>query len=185
MPMTPETHPGIYGKKVLLRPLTQADLPILRRFVNDPEVMRTSNVYWPVDDLRQENWFQSVSKAHDAVWFGIEATESGALAGTCCLVGIDWVSRLAELRIRIGDRQAWGQGLGTEATRLLLQYSFADLNLERIWLRVYASNQRAVHLYEKVGFQHEGRLRRAAYIHGVAEDVLLMGLLREEWHTAV
>lgn len=169
-------HPAI-----TLRSLTQADLPILRQFVNDPEAMRGSGVYWPIDDLRQENWFQSVSKAHDTVWFGIEMVESAALVGTCCLVGIDWVSRLAELRIRLGDRTAWGQGIGTEATRLLVQYGFVDLNLERIWLRVYASNQRAIHLYEKVGFQHEGRLRRAAYIHGVAEDVLLMGLLREEW----
>lgn len=174
---------GITGKGVVLRPLTRADLPLLRDFVNKPEVMQYSNVYWPIDDLRQENWFQGVSQSQEAVWFGIEVEQEAgrALAGTCCLVGIDWVSRLAELRIRIGDSQVWGHGVGTEATRLLVAYGFTDLNLERIWLRVYASNGRAVHMYVKMGFQQEGRLRRAAYIHGTLEDVLLMGLLREEW----
>jgi RimJ/RimL family protein N-acetyltransferase len=173
----------IPGKSVRLRALERADLEQLRTFVNDPEVMQFSNVFWPIDDGRQDRWFASVSQSHDVVWFGIVEVvgEVEKLVGTCCLVGIDWVSRLAELRIRIGDRQAWGRGLGSEATRLLLRYGFEDLNLDRIWLRVYASNSRAIHLYQKLGFQQEGRLRRAAHIKGIAEDVILMGLLREEW----
>lgn len=178
---------GITGKGVVLRPLTRADLPLLRDFVNEPGVMQYSNVYWPIDDLRQENWFEGVSKSHDSVWFGIEVEQKSGwvLVGTCCLVGIDWISRLAELRIRLGDPQVWGQGIGTEATRLLINYGFIDLNLERIWLRVYASNIRAFNLYKSIGFQQEGKLRAAAYIHGVIEDVFLMGLLRKEWDKSV
>jgi RimJ/RimL family protein N-acetyltransferase len=96
-------------------------------------------------------------------------------------VGIDWVSRLVELRIRIGDKNAWGGGLGSEATRLLLSYAFDGLNLERVWLRVFATNERAIKMYEKVGFQHEGRLRRASFINGQMLDVDLMGLLKTEY----
>jgi RimJ/RimL family protein N-acetyltransferase len=145
--------------------------------------MQHSNVYSPINDLRQERWFEEISKSSDAVWFALADThqEMERLIGTCCLVAIDWVARQAEFRIRIGDKAAWGQGVGTEASRCLLRYGFADLNLERIWLRVFASNERAIRLYQKLGFQVEGRLRRAAVIRGSVEDVILMGLLREEW----
>lgn len=181
--MSQPIRTGIQGKGILLRPIDRQDLPLLRSFVNDPEVMYFSNVYWPVSDDRQERWFEVMSQASDAVWFAIANSGSAQeeVVGTCCLVGIDWIGRLAELRIRIGNKAFWGQGIGTEATRCLVQYGFSHLNLERIWLRVFATNERALRLYQKVGFQVEGRLRRAARLPGLTDDIILMGLLREEW----
>jgi RimJ/RimL family protein N-acetyltransferase len=173
----------IHGATVLLRALEREDLPPLRSFVNDPEVMRFSNTFRPISDEQQEAWWERTSRAADATWFGIEDIRSGRgkLVGTCCLVDVDWVSRVAELRIRIGAKGAWGHGLGTEACGLLVAFGFEHLNLGRIWLRVFGSNGRAIHLYEKLGFVTEGTLRRAAFIQGVTEDVVIMGLLREEW----
>ena len=174
---------GISGTMVCLRALCRADSETLRRFVNDPEVMRFSNVYHPISDVQQEAWLEQSTTASGSVWFGIEdcRREEPHLVGTCCLVGIDPVGRSAELRIRIGEKAAWGSGLGTEATRLLLLHAFHDLNLERVWLRVFAFNDRAIRMYEKLHFQVEGRLRKATYVQGKAEDVVLMGLLRSEW----
>lgn len=174
---------GIRGSVVCLRALCRGDRETLRRFVNDPEVMHFSNVYHPITDVQQDAWFEQSSTASGSVWFGIEDCREATsmLVGTCCLVGIDPVARNAELRIRIGEKQAWGGGLGTEATRLLVRYAFQDLNLDRIWLRVFAFNDRAIRMYENLHFQIEGRLRKAAYVKGKAEDVILMGLLRSEW----
>ncbi len=173
---------GMVGDKVRLRAIVRADLETLRGFVNDPEVMQFSNQYHPVSDAEQAAWFESIGRAQDSVWFALDDVQGNEpkLVGTCCLVGIDWVSRLAELRIRIGDKDAWGGGLGTEATRLLLGYAFEGLNLERVWLRVFATNERAIRMYEKVGFQREGTLRRASFINGQMLDVVVMGVLREE-----
>lgn len=181
--MNPVSRQGIVGDKVLLRPICSDDTELLRSFVNDPEVIKFSNIYRPINDFQQELWYQDMSRATDSVWFAIDDIRQSEpkLIGTCCLVDIDWISRLAEFRIRIGDRSAWGQGLGTEASQQLIHYGFMDLNLERIWSRVFASNQRAIHLYEKLGFQVEGKLRKAILIKGSAEDIVLMGLLRDEW----
>ena len=55
----------------------------------------------------------------------------------------------------------------------------------RVWLRVFADNARAIRAYEKVGFQHEGRLRQDNFSNGAFRDTLLMGLLRSEWAAAV
>lgn len=171
------------GTHVLLRELTTADQPALRAFVNDPDVMRASSVYAPVSDVQQDSWFKSAMGSHNAHWFGIEdiRTEQPRLVGTCCLVDIDWVGRVAELRIRLGDKTVWGDGLGSDACALLLAFAFDDLNLERVGLRLWAKNTRAQRLYEKLGFIVEGRLRSAGFINGSRDDVIWMGLLREEW----
>jgi RimJ/RimL family protein N-acetyltransferase len=173
----------LHGASVILRELTTADLPVLRSFVNDPEVMRASSVYAPVSDVQQEAWFKSAVASHNAMWFGIEDTraEAARLVGTCCLVDIDWVGRVAELRIRLGDKDVWNGGLGTDACSVLLNFGFDDLNLERVGLRLWGRNTRAQRVYEKLGFVVEGRLRSAGFINGQRDDVIWMGLLREEW----
>jgi RimJ/RimL family protein N-acetyltransferase len=63
----------------------------------------------------------------------------------------------------------------------LAGWGFNTLNLNRIFLRVFADNARAIRAYEKVGFQHEGRLRQDNYFNGGYRDTLLMGLLRADW----
>jgi RimJ/RimL family protein N-acetyltransferase len=55
------------------------------------------------------------------------------------------------------------------------------MNLNRVYLRVFADNERGVHLYEKVGFQHEGCWRQAEFRHGRYHDLLWMSILRHEW----
>ena len=69
--------------------------------------------------------------------------------------------------------------------KLLLQYGFSTLNLNRIALEVYDSNSRAVRTYEKAGFVLEGRKRQAAYRHGKYSDVLIMSVLRSEWQEEI
>ena len=84
-------------------------------------------------------------------------------------------------RIRHNNRRSrWDQGLGREALEMLLHYGFEELNLHRIYLRVFASNERAVHLYEKMGFRHEGRWRDGEFRHGRYHDLLWMSMLRDE-----
>lgn len=174
---------GLRGDAALLRALTADDLPALHGFINDPDVVRLSNLYRPVSSAQQEAWWRSISLDPNACWFGIDdiRTDPPALVGTACLVDIEPVARQAELRIRIGDPKAWGQGLGGNACRLLVAFGFDDLNLERIWLRLSAHNARAQHVYEKIGFVVEGRLRGHAFVNGGRQDVILMGLLRDEW----
>jgi RimJ/RimL family protein N-acetyltransferase len=87
-------------------------------------------------------------------------------------------------RIAIGmfDPRGLGQGLGTEAMRLVLTYGFDTLGLHRIELRVLVFNARAIACYQKCGFVVEGRLRQSALIDGERHDDLIMGLLAPEFH---
>jgi RimJ/RimL family protein N-acetyltransferase len=113
--------------------------------------------------------------------FAIREREGDRLVGSCQLLGLDARHRSAELQIRIGEPDARGRGLGTEAVALLLRHAFADLDLHRVSLHVFASNAAALATYERCGFVREGVLREAAMLDGRRDDVVVMGVLRRDW----
>ena len=95
--------------------------------------------------------------------------------------GVTWGDRWGEIGILIGDKEFWNRGYGTDATRALVRWGFDGLNLNRIWLRVYEDNARAIRCYEKVGFRIEGRLRQDRFRDGRYLDTIIMAILRDEF----
>ena len=94
---------------------------------------------------------------------------------------IDHRNRATEFGIMIGEKSYWNQGYGNEAVRLLLKLGFETMNLNRVFLRVFETNPRAIRAYEKAGFKREGRQRQGEWQNGRYIDVLVMSVLREEW----
>ncbi len=64
---------------------------------------------------------------------------------------------------------------------LALRFAFNELNLYRVQLTVFSYNERAINLYEKLGFQREGVFREHIQRDGRRHDMILYGLLRQEW----
>jgi RimJ/RimL family protein N-acetyltransferase len=83
--------------------------------------------------------------------------------------------------VGIGEREFWGKGYGTDAMRLVLQYAFTEINLQRVSLALHSYNERGLKSYEKAGFRLEGRSRSDQHREGRRTDTLWMGVLREEW----
>lgn len=94
--------------------------------------------------------------------------------GIIQFIDIHPVHRAAELTTRIGVEADRGQGYGTEAVALALDFARRDLNLNRVWLRVYATNKPAMRIYQKTGFVEEGVMRKAAWINGAWVDQIVM-----------
>ncbi|KAF9475815.1 acyl-CoA N-acyltransferase [Pholiota conissans] len=78
-------------------------------------------------------------------------------------------------------KQAWGKGYASEVMEWLVGYSFKGLGLRRLSLFAFSSNTRAIALYEKIGFKHEGRKREAIWKEGEWVDYVWMGLLSREY----
>ena len=74
-----------------------------------------------------------------------------------------------------------GQGIGTQATELLLKKAFVEFGLERVYLTVLADNAHAKHMYERAGFVKEGTLRKHIYRDGQFLDWDLYGILKEDF----
>lgn len=168
------------GKQVALTALTAQDSPTLLRWINDREQVLLNSLYRPVHEGAHETWFANLQQRSDVVIFAIRLIGDGRLVGTCQLHGIHAIHRSAELQIRIGEVSARGTGCGTEAVRMLLDFAYEDLNLNRVYLHVFADNAPAIRVYEKNGFAKEGVLREAAYVAGRYVDLVLMSALRRD-----
>lgn len=175
----------IYGKRVRLRAVERSDVAQYYDWVNDPDVTAGLTLFLPMSNTDEEKWFEStMQRPQEEKPLAIEIRHGKGwrLIGNCGFFDIDWITRSAEVGIMIGDKSVWGKGYGAEVMLLLQRHGFETLNLNRVYLRVHADNQRAVRAYEKTGFAHEGRLRQAVFKNGRYGDVLLMSVLREEWN---
>jgi diamine N-acetyltransferase len=174
----------IFGNRVRLRGIEREDLPRFVRWLNDPEVIHGLVIATPLSLPQEERWYQSVLERpveEQPLVIEVGQGSDWVPIGNIGLTGFDWKVRCAEVGIFIGEKRFWNQGFGTEAMRLLIQYGFGTLNLNRISLRVYETNLRAIHSYVNAGFVHEGRLRQGHYQDGKLIDVLILGVLRSEW----
>lgn len=97
------------------------------------------------------------------------------------LLDIDFINLSADLHIMIGKEECRGKGIGTFAVTSMINHAFLHLNLRRIQLEVLEYNSIAMSLYKKVGFVEEGRRRKAVYKDGKYVDMVVMGLLRDEY----
>lgn len=174
----------IHGGRLRLRAVERADLDKFHAWINDPEVTEGLALYLPMSMRDEESWFDGVAKRPPQEKpLAIECREGDGwkLIGNSGFFDIDSTARSGEIGIMIGEKSYWNKGYGTEAMTLLLKHGFETLNLHRIFLRVYASNPRAIRSYKKTGFTLEGRLREAVFKRGRYDDVLIMSVLRSEW----
>jgi ribosomal-protein-alanine N-acetyltransferase len=167
---------------IVLRKPEPSDLETLYQQKNDPEIARMLGGFsagYSMADLH--DWLEYHRAREDEALWVITGAESSRCIGHVGLYKIDHRIRSAEFGILIGDRSAWGRGVGRACTRFVLDYGFLELNLNRIYLEVLATNERAINLYRSLGFKDEGRLREAQYKAGKYVDVLIMGFLRSEY----
>lgn len=169
---------GVEGTRLRLAPIREKDGPALFRWINDRELVIFSAAYHPVHASQHAAWMRSLSARRDQVVFAIRLKRGDRLIGICQLHSISDLHRNAELQIRIGESYGRGRGYGVEAVRLLLDFAFRDLNLHRVWLRVFKANARAQKVYADAGFKREGIMRDAAFVDGRYIDIVVMGKIR-------
>jgi len=174
-------NPFLIGQQIYLRPLERADALVVAAWFNDPEVNRTLRRYLPLMLQTEEAFLDKLAASEENVVLGIMVRQTDQFIGVTGLNQIDPKNRNAAFGITIGEKNEWGKGYGTEATRLMVKFAFETLNLHRVWLHVYEYNPRGLHAYEKVGFRVEGRLRQDTYREGRYWDTITMGILRDEW----
>lgn len=145
------------------------DVSLVRDWTNNQEVCHYMFMgHRPVDENNIREWYTN----KDDVVFLIRF--QGQNVGVAGLYHISWQPRTAEFRILIGEKSAQGQGVGTAVTKLVTQFAFDNLNLNKVWLGVNTENKAAVKCYEAAGFMHEGFLQQEVWRNGRYYDVYRM-----------
>jgi len=172
----------LVGERVVLRRHSPANLPAFRRWYADPEVAHLTRYQGePMRPDEVDRFFAARVLGPDSLAMAIHLRPSGRLIGTCALSGLDPDNGSALFHITIGEKDCWGQGYGTEATRLMLAHAFETLKLHRIGLSVFEFNERAIRAYRRIGFVVEGRAREAIWRNGRWWDEIMMSMLDREW----
>ena len=167
---------------VHLSPFRDEDMEPLYGWMQDRDYRLHSGSFNFVSREQHQKWFKAIQEPKNSLVLSVRRNEDRALVGLVQLVHINRVYSNAELRIRLDPAQL-GRGYGTEATKLLCQHAFRDLNLHRVYLHVLASNSRAVRCYEKAGFTVEGQLRDHAFVDGCYQDFVVLGILASEFES--
>ena len=174
----------IEGKLINLRAIEMSDVDRYVVWLNDGEVTRYLQMRYPLSRLAEDDWVRKTASSPMAygadMSFAIE-TKEGRHIGSVGFHHASPEDRAATLGIVIGDKEFWSRGYGTDTMLTLLRFGFETMNLNRIGLTVDARNQRAQACYGKCGFVEEARMRQARYAEGAYNDVLWMGILRDEW----
>ncbi|MGB3682724.1 MAG: GNAT family protein [Rubrobacteraceae bacterium] len=161
------------GARVLLRPGRPGDADALVRIRNEPGVAR----WWGVDNIEEigEGFIGT-----DEVF--VIAVDGEVVGGIQYGEEDDPMYRHANVDIFLTTSRH-GEGLGTEAIRVLARHLFEERHHHRLTIDPAADNVAAIRAYEKVGFRRIGVMREYERgPDGVWHDGLLMDMLREEFH---
>ncbi len=163
------------GPRVTLRPLDERDADDQMRAVQDPQMRRLTGTHRTFTRADIEAWLASRRDAEGRYDWAVTETDGGGWLGDCSLNDIDADNGSGGFRIALERRP--GEGLGTEATGLVLDFAFGELGLYRVELEVFDFNRRAQRSYEKNGFAVEGVRRGGLLWDGRRHDVVCMAAL--------
>lgn len=170
-------------KEVSLRLLKEKDAAGMLEWMHDPSISKFFQFDAAGMSLEKVQKFIEDSladaKANKNFHFAIVDMQDEYL-GTISLKNIDCSAKAAEYAVCL-RKMAQGTGVALIATKLLLEYAFEDMALNRVFLNVLSENTKAIHLYEKCGFVYEGEFRQHIYAHGELKNLKWYSLLRDEY----
>ena len=165
---------------VFLRPLEYEDLggEYLKGINRQDLDLFTEHAQLPKNTQALKAYAESKWKSGD-IWLGIFLKKNGRHIGNIELAEIDYIHRKAKYAILVWAET--GHGYGTEASKVMLEFAFNKLNLNRIELGVNENNAAAINLYIKLNFIREGVLREAFIRDNKNTNILIMSILRNEF----
>ena len=176
--------PTLTGQRVILRPMTADDAGPFFKSLDDPDGTRLTGTHETFTYDQIERWADSRKDADDRLDLSIIDRLTGAWSGELAILDWDADNHSCGFRIALAP-ESRNRGLGSEATRLIVDYVFEHLPVNRIGLEVFSFNPRAIRVYERAGFVREGVLRSALYWDGEYHDAIVMSILRRDWENCV
>ena len=169
---------------ITIRKFERRDIPKKVEWINNPANSRFLHYDIPLEIEKTQIWFDNNNGRKDRYDAVIEADDIPC--GTIGLLSIDLKNSKAEYYIAMGDTSFKGKGIATQASKLILDYGFKKLKLNRIYLYTEIENVPAQKLFEKLGFVKEGCIRSDIISHGKFVDrfvyvILRCDYLKEDW----
>jgi diamine N-acetyltransferase len=164
--------------EVRLRPLEREDLEFVHKLNNNAKIMS----YWFEEPYEAFVELQDLYDKHihdqGERRFILEKEEE--MIGLVEIVEIDYIHRRAEFQIIIHPKYQ-NHGYAIDATRLAMDYAFFVLNMHKLYLIVDSTNEKAIHVYKKVGFLEEGEFRDEFFVDGTYHNAIRMCIFQKQY----
>ena len=174
----------IKGKKVGLRAVEKQDLPFLRDWRNIVEFRKNFREVRELSLTDQEAWFDHLQNTkHINYMFTIIDLDSKKLIGAAGLLYVNWIIRSADFSFYIGDENKYigNDGIAKEAAKLLIDYGFNNLNMNKIWMELYEYDTEKINFFtNEFNFKHDGLLRENCFEDGRYWDSHIISLLKNQ-----
>jgi len=171
--------PVIEGKLVRLRPPRAEDAAAMATWFEDLEVTRFIKLRHPPSVDLEKEFLDRMARDPDAIFWVVE--HEGKMVGGTTIVRIDWRNGFGTTGTVIGDRTAWGKGVGRELMQLRARYAFTQLPLRKLKSAYLDGNQASARAQKSAGYKEVGRYTSDRFIDGAWHDEVLTELLREDW----
>ena len=166
------------GERVELRTIEEEDLSFLQETINDPSVRQFIGSRNPVNGHQEREWYEE--RGSDEEHVRLLICRDGEPMGTVGLHPRDEIGVTDEIGIFLAP-DYWGEGFGTEASRILTDYAFRERRTHRVMARVFEGNEASRHVWEKLDFRHEGTFVESEYIDGEYVDTNYFAVTKTEW----
>lgn len=163
---------------IKLGPVLNEDLPKLFDWVNDIDMMRLAGTYTPVHEVNHLEWFKTLSQNPSSKVFAVR-DEDQNLVGVCKLYNISWVHRNGEIAIRIG-KDYQGKGYGVKTIKQLIDISFTDFNLHRLYAYIHEDNLASINAFKSAGMEFESKMKDAVYVGGKYKNLIVMSIINNK-----
>jgi len=171
----------INGKRVILRAIELSDSELLREMVNSASLEQYENGFsFPVSVNAQDKWMKEHLSGDTESRLIIEL--DGDPVGYMSIVNVDWKNKSCHTGIKLFSEKNMGQGIGTDSVMAVMRFCFEQMHMNRIESCFLDFNTRSRALFvEKCRWAIEGQKRQAVFKNGQYHDLVLIGILREEY----
>ena len=173
----------IKGNKVGLRAVEKNDLEFLKDWRKNPDFRKNFREVRELNLSDQIKWFESICVSNpNNYMFVIEDLKNKELIGAAGLLYINWIIRSADFSFYIGkdDKYIDKEGYAEDASKLLIEYAFKNLNLHKIWMELYEFDNKKIDFFTKnFNFKKDGLLRDNCFENGRYRNSIIISLIED------
>lgn len=171
----------LLGNRIYLRLMEERDVPYKVKWINDPEVRKTLNFDYPVSEIGTKQWLNKIALDSSRKDFVVCLKDKDIPIGYGGFLNIDIKNSKAESYMAIGNKNYWGKGYAKEVRKVLLEYAFQELGLNKVYSYVWSENEKMINLNKSVGFGIEGLLKADVFSHGEYRDRYVMSIFKKDY----
>jgi len=176
------SNPFIEGELIDLCPINLENVKLYSKWDNDPRVRKYARNLIPhtIDEIKKR-YEPEKERIKRSINFEVWHKKDKKLVGLAGFNHINWYDRNTNIFAIIGEKDYWGQGIGTEIAQLLIEYGFNELNLHKIKAGIFSPNKISLSVAEKGGFKYEATHKEEIYIDGEFVDQIKLSIFKDNW----